>query len=129
MRELYLNLHREPFNSEANIFDYLPSIENLELCGSFSNVNWDSLINLKSLKLHGEIMVDFNVDSFANLCNRLEKLAVNFSNLDIIIITRIFKRLLFKCNIKYSLLSAIVSNYFNNKRYKFHRFYIYRSTV
>lgn len=129
MRELYLNLHREPFNSEANIFDYLPSIENLELCGSFSNFNWDSLINLKSVKLHGEIMVDFNVDSFANLCNRLEKLAVNFSNLDIIIITRIFKRLLFKCNIKYSLLSAIVSNYLKNKRYKFHRFYIYRSTV
>lgn len=53
-----------------------PNIEELNLLGNF---NLDHLVNLKTLRINGTIMDDFNFELFAkNLCNQLEELAISF---------------------------------------------------
>lgn len=71
-------IFNKPIYSElqSRIFGYLPNIEILELSGKLSNFNLDSLINLKKLRLIGEIMDDFNFSLFDNLCNRLEEILI-----------------------------------------------------
>ena len=58
--------------------DKLPNIEELILLGNFSYFNLDHLVNLKSLRLNGTIMNDFNFGLFKNLCNQLEELSISF---------------------------------------------------
>lgn len=64
-------------------FDHLPNIQELTLKGRFSNLNLDSLINLKNLTLYGIIIeTEFNFDLFKNICKQLENLNIYFYDID-----------------------------------------------
>ena len=66
----------------AKLFEICPNIEELDLDGQFSNINFDRFVNLKSLSLNGHLLDDFNFDLFKNICNRLEELWIEIDNLN-----------------------------------------------
>ena len=63
----------------SQLFENLPTIEYLTLNGILSNINLDSLINLKSLNLIGIVDKYFNFSLFENICNRLEILSIELN--------------------------------------------------
>lgn len=63
----------------SQLFENLPTIEYLTLNGILSNINLDSLINLKSLHLNGIVDKYFNFSLFENICNRLEILSIELN--------------------------------------------------
>lgn len=81
LKTLHLSLH--PDQSISTTFlERLHSIEDISLCGSFSYLNFDHLLNLKCLSLEGTLSEGFNFDFLKNLCTQLESLEVSFTNID-----------------------------------------------
>lgn len=74
----------------TDLFDQFPNIEILHLYGTFPYFNLDGLINLKELNLTGEINESFNFDLFTNLCNQLEILMMNITNIDYETLLKLF---------------------------------------
>ena len=66
----------------TNLFEICPNIEELYLYANFSNVCFDSLCNLKKLKLYGYLLDGFNFDLFENICSQLEELSIKFENMN-----------------------------------------------
>ena len=62
-------------NFDSFVFlEICQNIEALSLYGHFSNINLDGFVNLKRLKLCGELSDYFNYfDIFKNICDRLEE--------------------------------------------------------
>lgn len=58
----------------------MQNIEELSLCGNFSYLNLDNLVNLKKLYIQGTINKNFNFKLFKNLCKQLEDLSFCFKN-------------------------------------------------
>lgn len=83
LRNLYLNF-KSDFNNDltTKLFEIFPNIEDLFLCGHFSNMNFDSFFNLKELflnGLNGDTLYNFNFDVFKNICNQLEGLFIYYN--------------------------------------------------
>ena len=91
MRELELNL-KKAINSDElfKCIKYLPNIEILDLCGYLPYLSLDSLYNLKSLRLVGKVLDDFNFQLFDNLCNQLEGIQILISNIDDKCLSKLF---------------------------------------
>ena len=83
LRDLSLNLY-ERVDSEVlfKFNDFLPNIELLELGGNLSYFTFDRLSNLKTLRLDGTIMDDFNFGLFDNSCNQLEDIHISCRNIE-----------------------------------------------
>lgn len=64
------------------LFEICPNIEELYLGGEFSSINLDNFVNLKKLKLSGNLLIDFNFDLFENISTQLEHLFIEFSNMN-----------------------------------------------
>ena len=83
LKELTLDVKNEINNDmSTKLFETCPNIEKLCLNGKFSNINLDNFVNLKNLELHGDILDGFNFDLFKNICKQLEKLSIEFKNID-----------------------------------------------
>jgi hypothetical protein len=83
LNELFLFIKSE-INNEliAKLLELCPNIEESTLYGQFSNINLDSFVNLKKLRLWGDILKGFNFDLFNNVCNQLEELLIQLKNID-----------------------------------------------
>ena len=87
---------------ENNLFAHLPSIENLtinvltekvkDMGGYLLNFNLDNLVNLKCLSLTGRLHKDFNFGLFKTICNHLEKLSINFPNVNNTYLAKLFSK-------------------------------------
>lgn len=61
-------------NITTKLFDQLPNIEDLSLCGKLSYFKLDSLVNIKKLTLEGTLNDNFNFELFENLRIQLQDL-------------------------------------------------------
>ena len=83
LTELTLDVKSEMNNDmSTKLFETCPNIEKLCLSGKFSNINLDNFVNLKKLRLCGDLSVEFNFDLFKNICNQLEELWIGFNNMN-----------------------------------------------
>lgn len=64
------------------LLDQVQQIDQLLLNGNLSYFNLDYLLNLKSLSIAGTISESFNFELFKNLCNRLEDINIELTNVD-----------------------------------------------
>lgn len=69
-------------NIITNLLDILQRIERLHLHGNLSYFNLDYLVNLKYLALFGTLNESFNYELFKYLCNQLETLNIELTNID-----------------------------------------------
>ena len=83
LRKLGLDVKNE-MNKEMliKLLEIFPNIEELSLSGQFSDINFDSFINLKKLSLFGDLLYGFNFEVFKNICNQLEELYIEFNNMN-----------------------------------------------
>lgn len=83
LKKLHLFIE-QPINKSISmrVFQHLSSIEELNIKGVFSDLNLDSLVNLKSLKINGSIDKDFNNDLFKNICENLQELSISLNGLN-----------------------------------------------
>lgn len=87
---------------QHNPFVHLPSIENLtinvltekvkDMTGYLSNFNLDCLVNLKCLSLTCRLHKDFNFGLFKTICNHLEKLSIDFPNVNNTYLAKLFSK-------------------------------------
>lgn len=102
----------------TQLFNTMPNIEELSLCGKLSFFKLENLVNLKKLTLQGTIDENFNFQLFKSSCNQLEELSVCFDNDDEEIFFKLFDGHHFSnllildigCNIK--RLNKKLLNYF-----------------
>lgn len=66
-----------------------PNIEELSLSGQFSDINFDSFINLKKLSLCGDLLYGFNFEVFKIIYNQLEELYIEFNDMNDEIISKL----------------------------------------
>ena len=79
LRFLGLTIKEESINENLSlVFERVRSITSLNLKGCLSNFNFDSLVNLRSLRLNGNINEDFNYDLLKNVCNDLQAFESHF---------------------------------------------------
>ena len=112
LKQLTLHIESE-INKDmlTKMFEICPNIEELCLYGKFSNINFDSFVNLKNFELRGEILEGFNFDVFKNICNQLEKLEIEFYEMNDEIISKLlyghnFPNL-FSLDISYSKITRL----------------------
>ena len=77
-------------NLLTKLFEMCPNIEELTLRGIFCNINVDSFVNLKKLRLNGDLSDEFNFDLFKNISNQLEELWIEFKNINDEMISKMF---------------------------------------
>ena len=83
LRTLRLDVKSE-INNEmlTKLFEMCSNIDELYLTGDFSNISFDRFVNLKRLKLCGNLLDDFNFDVFKTIRFQLEELSIKFQNID-----------------------------------------------
>lgn len=79
---LTLDIESE-FNIDSctKLFELFPNVEELNLEGNFSNINFDQFVNLKKLELCKDILEGFNFDFLKNICYQLEYLGIELDNI------------------------------------------------
>ena len=99
------------------LFENFPNITELELNGTFSDINLDDLVNLEKLTLSGRIGDEFNFELFKNFCNHLQDLTIHIKDLDDEIISKLFYGYTFpylvKLYIKESQVTKLKEKMFN----------------
>ena len=106
-------------NIIRQLFDSVPHIERLFLCGTFSHFNLDCFLNLKLLSFKGSINESFNFELFKNLCNQLTILNIELTNIE----EKTLLKLLDGYNFPYlSSFSVIKCNLKDLKKEFFNRF-------
>ena len=76
-------------DSLTKLFTAFPNIEELYLRADFSNISFDSFVNLKKLKFIGNLLEGFNFDVLKNICHQLEELSIRFYNMNNIYIYKL----------------------------------------
>ena len=102
----------------TSFLNQVQHIERLILCGNFSYFNIDSLVNLKFLSLNGTIKASFNIILFKNLCNQLEGLKVDLTNIDEKTFLKLFDGHTFSKLLKLSIINCnlnILKKEFTNR--------------
>lgn len=85
MEKFDLSIPRIDENNTAGLFDHLKNIEKLSLTGNLFYFNLDSLVNLKSLTLFGNIHDCFNFELFKNISNKLNHLSIRTGEFESIV--------------------------------------------
>ena len=110
LRILRLDVNRDINNEfSTRLFVIFPKIEELHLHGQFSNINFDSFVNLKKLSLYGILFDDFNFDVFDNICNQLKEINVKLENMNDESFTRLFYGRNFSNLFKFNIVSSKIT--------------------